>query len=100
MSAADFRSIIADALSEIAPGSKVLAIISDKTRDDNTELFFPIAAEILAEKNIAKLDALVAQGTHSPMNDAEKLTKIGAKNLSDIPNLRNIFDTNGTIPKS
>jgi nickel-dependent lactate racemase len=91
---ADFRSIIAETLSKIAPGSRVLAIISDKTRDDNTDLLFPIVAEILAEKKIAKLDALVAQGTHSRMTDAEKLSKIGAQKRTDIPNLENIFDHN------
>jgi lactate racemase len=90
--ASDFHSIIADALSEIASGSKVLVIISDKTRDDNTDLLFPIAAQILAGKNVSKLDALVAQGTHSPMNDAEKLAKIGAKTFADIPNLQHVFD--------
>lgn len=95
----DFRSIIENALSKIASGAKVLAIISDKTRDDNTPELFPIAAEILAEKNISKLDALVAQGTHSPMNDAEKLSKIGAEHLAHIPNLKNIFDHNWSDPE-
>lgn len=99
LTAFDFRYIIADALSEITSGSKILVIISDKTRDDNTELLFPIAAKILADKNIAKLDALVAQGTHSPMTEAEKLAKIGAKNLSDIPNLQNIFDHEWNNPE-
>lgn len=92
LTAGDFRKILGEALSNISSGSKVLAIISDKTRDDNTPELFPIAAEILAEKHISKLDALVAQGTHSPMNDAEKLSKIGAKSLTEIPNLENIFD--------
>ena len=99
LSASDFRSVIADALSEIASGSKILAIISDKTRDDNTDLLFPIAAQILAEKNIAKLDALVAQGTHSAMTKTEKLDKIGAKNFTDIPNLQNIFDHEWSNPE-
>ena len=60
--------------------------------------FFPIAAEILARKNISKLDALVAQGTHSPMSEAEKFAKIGAKSLADIPNLQNIFDHDWNDP--
>ena len=96
--AEDFRQIIEKALSNIAPDSKVLAIIPDKTRDDNTELLFPIAAEILAEKQITKLDALVAQGTHSAMTNAEKLSKIGAKSISEIPNLQNIFDHDWSDP--
>jgi nickel-dependent lactate racemase len=92
LTAVDFRSIMSDALSEITTDSTVLAIIPDKTRDDNTDLLFPIAAQILAKKTIVKLDALVAQGTHSPMNESEKLAKIGAKTFSDIPNLTNVFD--------
>jgi nickel-dependent lactate racemase len=99
LTAADFRSIIAEALSKAASGSRVLAIISDKTRDDNTDSLFPIAAEIMSEKKIAKLDALVAQGTHSPMTQAEKLAKIGAKSFSDIPNLGNIFDHEWSDPE-
>lgn len=96
---ADFRLIIAQALSKIASGSCVLAIIPDKTRDDNTDALFPIAAEILAGQNIARLDALVAQGTHSPMTETEKLSKIGAKRLTDIPNLQNIFDHEWSNPE-
>jgi nickel-dependent lactate racemase len=88
----DFRPIIAEALGQIASGSRVLAIISDKTRDDNTARLFPLAAGILAERGIAKLDALVAQGTHSAMTAAEKLEKIGAREFADIPGLQNIFD--------
>jgi nickel-dependent lactate racemase len=88
----DFRTVIAETLGQIAPGSRVLAIISDKTRDDNTAQLFPIAAEILAERGIATLDALVAQGTHSAMTDAEKLAKIGARDMASVPNLENIFD--------
>jgi nickel-dependent lactate racemase len=96
---ADFRSIIEKALSNVSPNAKVLAIISDKTRDDNTPELFPITAEILAEKNIAILDALVAQGTHSAMSETEKLAKIGAKSLAEIPNLQNIFDHDWSDPE-
>ncbi|MET0754269.1 MAG: lactate racemase domain-containing protein [Pyrinomonadaceae bacterium] len=99
LTSADFRLIISKALSKVASGSRVLAIISDKTRDDNTDLLFPIAAEILAENNISKLDALVAQGTHSPMNETEKLLKIGAKSFADIPKLQNIFDHEWSNPE-
>lgn len=88
----DFEAVIAEALGQIAPGSRVLAIISDKTRDDNTAQLFPIATKILAERGIAKLDALVAQGTHSAMTAAEKLEKIGVGEMASVPNLENIFD--------
>lgn len=91
--------IISEALSGIRETSRVLAIIPDKTRDDNTDLLFPFAARVLAERNISKLDALVAQGTHSPMNEAEKLTKIGAKSIAEIPNLGQIFDHEWNRPE-
>ena len=51
-----------------------------------------MAAAALARIGVIKLDALVAQGTHSPMNDAEKLAKIGAENKDSIPILGTIFD--------
>ena len=75
---ADLREILSEALSTISPGSSVLAIVADKTRDDNTDILFPLAAQILADRKIAKLDALVAQGTHAPMSDQDKRIKIGA----------------------
>lgn len=95
----DFHKILKNAFAGISSGERVLAIIPDKTRDDNTPELFPIAAEILAEKNIAKLDAIVAQGTHSPMTEAEKLSKIGAKSSAEIPNLENIFDHDWSDPE-
>lgn len=98
--ASDLRSILMEAMSAIAPRSRVLAIIPDKTRDDNTDVLFPIAAEILAQQGVSEFDALVAQGTHSPMTESEKLVKIGAKSLADLPNLRNIFDHHWADPDS
>ncbi len=85
-------SILSDTLARVSANSRVLVILSDKTRDDNTDLLFPFAAQILAERNISKLDAIIAQGTHFPMTDAEKLAKIGAKSFAEIPNLGHIFD--------
>lgn len=99
LTAVDISPIIARSLSEIPAGARVLAILSDKTRDDNTDLLFPLAAQILAERKISKLDALIAQGTHSLMNDAEKLAKIGAKSLAKIPNLGQIFDHGWNRPE-
>jgi nickel-dependent lactate racemase len=99
LTASDFRRILGEALSGVAPEARVLAIISDKTRDDNTPELFPIAAEILAENGVARLDALVAQGTHSPMPLADKLSKIGAETLAEIPNLGTIFDHDWSDPE-
>jgi nickel-dependent lactate racemase len=68
---------IEQALGVIERGERVLAIIPDKTRDDNTHELFPIANELLTKRGVASFDALVAQGTHPPMSAAQKLTKIG-----------------------
>lgn len=77
LSKEELRAIVAEALGEIGAGARVLAIVPDKTRDDNSDVLFPFAAEILTQKNIAQLDALIAQGTHAPMTEAEKREKIG-----------------------
>lgn len=87
----DLRPIVEEALDGVPDGSRVLAIIPDKTRDDNTHLLFPMAAEILAAKGAGRLDALVAQGTHSPMSAAEKFAKIGGDEIK-ISNLGTIYD--------
>jgi nickel-dependent lactate racemase len=69
--------IVEEALNVIQRGERVLAIIPDKTRDDNTHDLFPIANEFLTKRGVASFDALVAQGTHPPMSVAQKLSKIG-----------------------
>ena len=78
----DFLTIVHEALDAIQPGERVLAIIPDKTRDDNTHLLFPIANEFLSRRGVAAFDALVAQGTHPPMSEAQKLSKIGLTDFS------------------
>jgi nickel-dependent lactate racemase len=70
-------NIIEEALDVIQSGERVLAIIPDKTRDDNTHELFPIASGFLTKRDVASFDALVAQGTHPPMSTAQKLSKIG-----------------------
>src|SRR5262252_8414267 len=80
LSPGELREILEQTLLRIAPGARVLAIIPDKTRDDNTDLLFPFAAEILSTRQVAQFDALVAQGTHGPMSQAEKLSKVGLEN--------------------
>jgi nickel-dependent lactate racemase len=77
LTAADLRGIVCQALEVIRPGERVLAIIPDKTRDDNTHELFPIATEFLEKRGVASYDALVAQGTHPSMSAAQKLSKIG-----------------------
>ncbi|MBK8302295.1 MAG: DUF2088 domain-containing protein [Chloracidobacterium sp.] len=84
------NSIARESLADVPIGARVLAIIPDKTRDDNTNILFPAAAAALATRE-GNIDALVAQGTHPAMSSAEKLAKIGA-DRGPIPNLGNIFD--------
>jgi nickel-dependent lactate racemase len=91
LSDAELLPIVEAALQNIKPGSRVLAIIPDKTRDDNTDILFPIAAQFLAGRNVGQFDALVAQGTHPPMTEAQKRAKIGAVSAG-LPGLERIFD--------
>lgn len=81
MTTTNLSEIVRDALAVVQRGERVLAIIPDKTRDDNTDLLFPIADRFLRERRVA-FDALVAQGTHPPMTDAEKRAKIGDQNFA------------------
>ena len=74
--------IVHAALDVVQPGERVLAIIPDKTRDDNTDVLFPIATEFFTKRGVASFDALVAQGTHPPMSETQKRTKIGADNFA------------------
>jgi nickel-dependent lactate racemase len=98
LSPGELRAILGQVLSRVAPGARVLTIIPDKTRDDNTDLLFPFAAEILAARKIAQLDALVAQGTHVPMTDEEKRSKIGGTGKS-VPGLGHIYDHQWNVPQ-
>jgi len=99
LTVSDLRSIVEQALENIAADSKVLAVIPDKTRDDNTNLLFPIAAKILAAKGVKVFDAIVAQGTHMPMNAAEKCAKIGIGDGETIPGLGKVFDHKWDCPR-
>lgn len=97
LSADELRVIVETALAQVPDGARVLAIVSDKTRDDNTPLLFPFAARCLGGRS-AVLDVLIAQGTHSAMAEAEKLAKLGIVDLSDLPNLGKIFDHQWSDP--
>jgi nickel-dependent lactate racemase len=109
LSPADLRKAVRDALRAVPAGARVLAVIPDRTRDDNTDLLFPMLSQELASRGAGQFDALVAQGTHPAMTDAEKRAKIGA-GLADMPLLGAVFDhhwdrpseltTLGTLPGS
>src|SRR5262249_53371809 len=78
--------------------ARVLGIIPDKTRDDNTDLLFPFAAEILAGRQVSQFDGLVAQGTHVAMTEEEKRAKIGAQNGALPAGVGDIFDHQWDVP--
>lgn len=84
---ATLSEIVEQTLDVVQRGERVLAIISDKTRDDNTHLLFPVANEFLTKRGVASFDGLVAQGTHSPMSEAQKRSKIGCIGFAG-----NLFD--------
>jgi lactate racemase len=94
----DLHSILYEAVSTISPGTSILAIVADKTRDDNTHILFPLVAQILADRKVAKFDALVAQGTHPAMIEKDKRNKIGGVNSNALPGFGHIFDHNWADP--
>jgi nickel-dependent lactate racemase len=91
LSVEDMRPIVEEALGSVRAGTRVLAVISDRTRDDNTPELFPLISRALAARGVLQLDALVAQGTHVAMSDGDKRAKIGA-GRSPIPLLGTVFD--------
>jgi nickel-dependent lactate racemase len=97
LSPTELRAIVEQALLSVGPGARVLAIIPDKTRDDNTDILFPAASEALAARGAEQFDALVAQGTHMPMTDEEKRAKVGMG--ESLPLLGNIYDHQWNRPE-
>ena len=95
----ELRAIVEQALLTVGPGARVLAIVPDKTRDDNTDLLFPFAAEIHAARGAEQFDALVAQGTHMPMTEDEKRSKVGLSEGAEFPLLGQIFDHQWNRPE-
>jgi lactate racemase len=98
LSAHELREVVEDALAHLPSGARVLAIVSDKTRDDNTDLLFPFAADYLSGRRVATLDALIAQGTHVPMTAKEKGEKLGTGDGRSIYGLGRIFDHHWNEP--
>ncbi len=88
---ADLRQIVRDAIRSLPPRARVLAVIPDRTRDDNTGVLFPMISQELAVLGATRFDALVAQGTHAAMSDAEKRAKVGA-GTAEMPLVGELFD--------
>src|SRR5260221_9691486 len=99
LSASDLRTIVEQALANVPQGARVLAIVPDKTRDDNTHLLFPMAAQVLAARKVAQFDVLIAQGTHPAMTESQKREKIG-HGSKEMACLGHIFDHAWDRPES
>ena len=91
LSRIELREILSEALAPIDQSERLLAIVADKTRDDNTPTLFPLAAQLLAERGVTQLDVLIAQGTHGQMSAEDKQRKIGADEIPGMP-VGEIFD--------
>src|SRR3954468_82467 len=91
LSADEMRQIVRDALAGVRPGTRVLAVIPDKTRDDNTDVLFPMVSDALKAPGGGQLEAPAARGPHPPMNAAEKRAKIGS-DPADLPLFGEVFD--------
>lgn len=81
LTATALAEIVEQALAVIEAGERALAIVPDKTRDDNTDILFPITASLLRDREVKSFDVLIAQGTHPPMSEAQKLSKLGLNNF-------------------
>src|SRR5258707_2249660 len=77
LSAEDLRRAVRDAVRVVPARARVLAVIPDRTRDDNTDLLFPLLSQELAARGAGQFDALIAQGTHPAMSDVEDRGNIG-----------------------
>lgn len=72
LSTASLRSLIGDALSEIAPSERTfLALVPDDTRKLPVADLFS-ALHLVLGNRADRLDAMIAQGTHSPMSSKAK----------------------------
>jgi len=92
----DLQTIVEQVLKEqILAGDRVLAIVPDKTRDDNTDLLFPFTADVLRARDVSQFDVLVAQGTHPPMSESQKIAKLG---LDHKPFSGHLYDHRWDLP--
>ncbi|HEV8131533.1 MAG TPA: lactate racemase domain-containing protein [Acidobacteriota bacterium] len=92
LDSAAMRAVVQETFAAYSLGRRVLAIVPDKTRDDPTDVLFPILCKELPP-SVERIDVLIAQGTHPPMTDAEKRAKIGLSHeRSSLPRLGIIFD--------
>ena len=106
----EIRAVVEEAVaSGPFAGKKVLVIIPDGTRTMPMPQMFSLLEELLRPK-AAKLDYLVALGTHQPMSDAQLTSLVGRPVVNGVAGAAHIFNhewdkpetfvTLGTIPAS
>lgn len=72
------RQIMAEALSQVElEGKRVLVLIPDRTRTGPVPMFFRLFYELIGAR-VAKLDYLIALGTHQPLNEDGIAALVGA----------------------
>ena len=72
------REIMAEGLSQLdLDGKRVLILIPDRTRTAPIPMFFKLFYELIGD-GVAKLDYLVALGTHMPLDEADMAALVGA----------------------
>lgn len=88
----EIRCIVQDALESLhADGKRVLVLIPDGTRTMPMPLMFEIIQDCLSLK-AAKLDFLVALGTHQPMSDAQLSQLVGRQVTNGMAGNSHIFN--------
>lgn len=74
---AEMRAVFAEGLAQIpTSGQRILVIIPDSTRSGPIDWCFQTIVDLLADK-VAKLDFMVALGTHVPMSEDKLLRHVG-----------------------
>ncbi|HLG76547.1 MAG TPA: lactate racemase domain-containing protein, partial [Ktedonobacteraceae bacterium] len=91
LSVEDVQQILAEALRTLPQTSqRVLVIIPDGTRTAPIPLFFRLINELLATRT-ARLDYLIALGTHQPMDETAIAHLVGmseSERMQRYPNVR------------
>ncbi|HWR16117.1 MAG TPA: lactate racemase domain-containing protein [Terriglobales bacterium] len=96
----EVRDIVREAIAS-APfqGKRVLVIIPDGTRTMPMPQMFDLLQELLRPK-VAKLDYLVALGTHPPMTDAQLTKLVGKPVVNGRVGETNIFNHHWESPET
>jgi len=80
----------------VLANQRVLVIIPDLTRSAPIPLLFRLLYEVLG-KQVARLDYLIALGTHSPLEGVLEFTFSSQTGQSHLPNYRKPTQTHGYV---